>query len=167
MERAKIKHQQVQLQGLFMNQPEGIIIYRYTDKTPVGDSDEERRRQEYAEDTMNDNFGLNIMLHNQAIFDITRINIDEGGILTDDSISDRRFRLLESEWLQTVSKMQGSQAMSKSASSEESTVKSMRQIMKLKPEANELVMKYYQMKVDDNSANDKYISVTVQSLIFN
>lgn len=158
-ERAKIKHQQVQLQSLFMNQPEGVLIYRDLDNTPEDDSAHEKRRQQYEQEGSWDNFGLDIVIRNQAIMDITGIEIDDGGILKDEVINERRFKLLDNDWLQTVAQHSTSK-LTFTGDSTDGTHKSLRQIMKARPQGNELQLQYWQMRVDDKPENDRFLSIT-------
>ena len=81
-----------------------MLIYRDLDTTPEGDSDNEKRKSQYEQESSWDNFGLDIVIRNQAIMDITAIDIDDGGILKDETVMERRFKLLDADWLQTVAK---------------------------------------------------------------
>lgn len=48
VERAKIKNQQIQLQSLFMNQPEGVLIYRdLSDTAKDGEVSDSKRKTSY------------------------------------------------------------------------------------------------------------------------
>lgn len=90
-----------------------------------------------------DNYGIEIVMHNQANSDITGIQIQPDGTFKDERFDQLLFKLLPKNWLQKVTTNSGAAVLA-SMGKETAKDTSLLNILKTKVEGDGQILRYYQ-----------------------